>query len=140
MAPACIRCGACDRALAVPQIFPQAILAALRCGNTQRAIELGLETKLDWHACDTACPTGIPLSAIFSEAAHALAQERSRHAEHERALAWRENFRARNARLAREEAQAAEQRARKSTQPAVHDAVAAALARAKKARGEGDTK
>ncbi len=135
----CIRCGACDRAVrrmmggASATPYPQAILAALRRGEDERAIELGLDAQIHWRACDAVCPTGIALASIFSEKLAALAQQ---HAERERALTWREHYRARQARLAREEREAAEQRARRSAQPAVQDAVAAALARARKARGE----
>jgi len=136
----CIRCGACDRVVhsmtgnaIAKQIHPQAILAALRRGDDARAIELGLERAsgagLDWRACDAACPTGIPISAIFAE-------KIAERVERERAFVWREHYRAHQARLAREEAEAAEQRAKLSAQPAVSDAVAAALARARKARGE----
>ncbi len=135
----CIRCGACDRVVrrmtdgASARPYPQAILAALRRGEDERALELGLDARIHWHACDAVCPTGIALASIFSEKLAALAQK---HAEHERALIWREHFRAREARLAREEREAAEQRTRRSARPAVQDAVAAALARARKARGE----
>lgn len=117
----------------VAKPYPQAILAALRRGKDERAIELGLHSPIDWRVCDAACPTGIAISSIFSEKLAAIALERT---ERERALTWREHYRARRERLEREEREAAEQRARRSSQPAVQDAVAAALARARKARGE----
>lgn len=116
--------------------YPQAILAALRQGEDQRAIELGLHSPINWRACDAVCPTGIALSSIFSEKLAAIVLER---AERERALIWREHYRTRQARLADEEREAAEQRARRNEEPAVQDAVAAALARARKARGEDNS-
>lgn len=128
----CIRCGEC--ATPCPAgLHPQLVLAALRRGNTASAQALGLEACISCGKCDAYCPSDIPLTARFVQAREAVQQERARHVV---AMAARERFHAREARLLRiKEEQAAERERQRSANTSAQ-AVAAALARAKARRGD----
>ena len=100
-----------------------AILAALREGDLDAAMELGLPDARPCARCDAGCA-----SALI-----AAREERLR------ALATRERFRARELRLARRSAERDAARANAARQPAaLPEAAAAALARAKAKAAERD--
>ncbi len=93
-----------------------ALVAALLADDVDRAIDLGLPDALPCPACDASC------SARLIEARDARLQ----------ALAARERYRAREARLARRAQERAARRAAAARQPsALPPAAAAALARAR---------
>jgi Na+-translocating ferredoxin:NAD+ oxidoreductase RnfC subunit len=124
---ACPACG-CDAAAGAPA---HALQAALRDDDLDAAIALGLLDAIGCGDCSTAC------RAALQAARDARL----------RALAARERFRARNARLARRQRERTERRGSTTPAPdpianpttsALPPAAAAALARAKaKAAGSG---
>ena len=131
----CIRCGECS-APCPANIHPQRVLAALRRHDLSAALEAGLEACSTCGGCDAVCPSEIPLSERFSLA---LAQHHQAQAEHAFALASRDRYRARQARLLRDAQEQSQERASKRANHAAASAVAAALARNKARRGpDGD--
>jgi len=125
----CLRCGECA-AVCPSGLQPQLklILAALRREDPGQAQALGLEHCHGCAGCDARCPSAIPLAALFESARRELQQTRQREAY---ALASRERFVRREARLAREREDQAAERERQRAANASADAVAAALARAR---------
>ena len=131
----CIRCGECA-AVCPAGVYPHLVLAALRREDVDAAQALGLSACTGCGHCDARCPSNIPLTAIFTSQHEALVQERARDAF---ALASRERYRAREARLIREREEQAAEREKQRAVNASAQAVAAALARAKARRGGDDT-
>ena len=133
----CIRCGEC--ATPCPRgLHPQLVLAALRRDDTDAALQLGLDACIGCGRCDEYCPSNIRLTERFSQARAERAQEQARH---DFAMASRERYRARQARLQRETQEQAGERTSRRANHAAAQAVTAALARAKARREEdhGDT-
>ena len=151
----CIRCGECSR-VCPAQLMPQELHAAIAADDLPAAQALRLDACIECGCCDYACPSQIPLVESYRRAKSALAVQ---HADRVRADHARERFHARNARLAREQAERVErvaarrealeqEQAAKATAPAEvlaeapktmdKAAVLAAIARAKaKKAGQG---
>jgi Na+-translocating ferredoxin:NAD+ oxidoreductase subunit C len=128
----CIRCGDCSDACPA-QLMPQLLHHALRSDEAEQveaAARIGLLDCIDCGLCDLACPSHIPLVSEFRDGKTRLHLQRLRALE---ASATQARFEAREARLAREKAALAERRVGAKT---TSEAVAAALAKAKAARGD----
>ena len=133
MAPAteqpCIRCGDCA-SVCPAGLHPQRLLLQLRDGRIGDAEREGALDCTECGRCDAACPSRIPLMQRYREAKHAIA---AANAGRDVALAARERYRARQARLARADEQRAERQVERSASLGA-DAVAAAIARAQAKR------
>jgi electron transport complex protein RnfC len=129
MARPCIRCGDCQPACPV-RLDPLALHATLRRGAVDEALALGLSACTGCAACDTVCPSALPLSSGFRAAAAAVQAERQRRASADTA---RERHRQRNARLAREAETAQGVQARRAARLGAAAAAALAKARARTA-------
>ena len=125
----CIRCGDCADACPV-SLLPQQLhwYAAARDENKLRI--LGLKDCIECGCCDLVCPSRLPLTAEFRQAKlhiRELEDEKAR-AEH-----TRRRFEARNARLAREEQERAQELARqKETAKAIGPEAIAEILRRKR--------
>ena len=128
----CIRCGECAKPCPAG-LYPQLVLAALRRSDTPAALALGLEACIHCGECDAYCPSDIQLTAHFLGAWEAVQLERARHDD---AMAARERFHARTARILRIKQEQAAERERQRAANTSAQAVAAALARAKARRGD----
>ncbi len=68
----CIRCGDC--AVVCPaDLTPQLLLQSARASDFTRLQEQGLEACIDCGCCDYVCPSHIPLTRLFVDAKHQLA-------------------------------------------------------------------
>ena len=68
----CIRCGDC--AVVCPaDLTPQLLLQSARASDFSRLQEQGLEACIDCGCCDYVCPSHIPLTRLFIDAKHQLA-------------------------------------------------------------------
>jgi electron transport complex protein RnfC len=128
----CIRCGDCAAACPV-QLLPQQLYWYAAAQDEDKLGTLGLTDCIECGCCDLVCPSRIPLTVDFRRA-----KVRIRKLEHEKARAQhtRRRFDARNARLAREEKERAEELARQKETAKV--AGPAAIAEILKRRKEKD--
>lgn len=131
---ACIRCGDCARACPAG-LQPQLLWAYGRAGQEARQLDAGLMACIECGCCDLVCPSAIPLTAAFR---HDKATQRNAMRERDDALAARERFEAREARLARLAAEREARLAERRATVAGADAVQAAIARARARRGGGE--
>lgn len=135
----CIRCGDCADVCPV-QLLPQQLYWHARAGDLDAAQQYDLTDCIECGACAWACPSHIPLVQYYRAAKGELAAQA---VEQERAEQARRRFEQRQARLAAEaEAREAERRARMKApgrKQAASSAVAAALARKRKARGSDES-
>jgi electron transport complex protein RnfC len=128
----CIDCGAC--APRCPQrLQPQRLLARLQAGQFEGARRDGVLDCIDCGACDAVCPSHIALASRFAAARTELRLREQRVAVADVA---RVRFQARNARLAREQAERTALDAARRDTAATSDAVQAALERARARRRE----
>lgn len=122
----CIRCGDCIPACPAG-LQPQALWFAVRMGEDDRALTLGLDDCRACGACDAACPSRLPLAATLADRRDQL---RVRQRLVEQATAARQRFDARQRRLARDAEELREREARLLQQAASEDGLEAAIARA----------
>jgi H+/Na+-translocating ferredoxin:NAD+ oxidoreductase subunit C len=127
----CIRCGDCAT-VCPAQLQPQRLLLQLRDGLLRDAEREGALECIECGRCDAMCPSRIPLLQRYRKAKRSIGEM---HANRQTALAARERYRARQQRLARDEATRSERHAERSNTLVTADAVAAAIARAKAKRG-----
>lgn len=126
----CIRCGDC--AVVCPeQLQPQRLLLHLRDERWAQAEHEGLQDCTACGRCDAVCPSRIPLARLFRQAKAQIAETATRRT---RALAARERYRSRQARLSRDEDAREERIVTQTANAASTDAVAAAIARAQAKR------
>ena len=152
----CIRCGMCAEACPV-ELLPQQLYWFSRAKEFDKAKHFNLFDCIECGACSFVCPSHIPLVQYYRFAKGSIRQEEQDHIKSERA---KQKFEARQARLAKEEAEkeakrqaraeaaakakAAKEAAAKQTEtttaPAETDdkkaAIAAAVARAKTKKAE----
>lgn len=126
----CIRCGDCAT-VCPAQLQPQQLLLDLRADQWAQAVDHGLFDCSECGRCDLVCPSQIALVQRFSQAKPML---RQRQLQTQQAVASRERFEIRNARLQRESIERAQREAALTAQAASTDAVAAAIERARARR------
>jgi len=97
----CIRCGDCAQACPA-RLLPQQLHWHAQAGDLEALDRHGLMDCIECGCCDYVCPSQIPLADTFRTAKPSL---RRAYDEREAAAAARARFQARNARLARLEAE-----------------------------------
>lgn len=123
----CIRCGDCAVVCPV-QLQPQRLLLHLRDADL---VAMQRDRALDCTQCgrcDVVCPSRIPLMQRYREA-KVLLEESAR--QRAAAMAARDRYRARQARLSRDDQAREERQSERAANATSADAVAAAIARAK---------
>ena len=127
----CIDCGACVE-VCPSRLMPQWLHKALAAGQTEQAERLHLDACIACGLCDAVCPSQLPLTAQFRVGQQA---QRQRQAQAQRAALAQQRFEARQARLARaqaeQEARRQDRQARLRSRDSAQAEIAAALARAK---------
>jgi electron transport complex protein RnfC len=126
----CIRCGECATACPV-RLHPQRLLLQLREGRLGEAERDGALDCIECGRCDVVCPSRIPLLQHYRDTKAAIADAAASRAA---ALVSRDRYRARQARLGKDEEQRVERQAERSASLTSGDAVAAAIARAQARR------
>lgn len=123
----CIRCGDCAVVCPV-QLQPQRLLLHLRDADLAAMQRDRALDCTQCGRCDVVCPSRIPLMQRYRQAKEliATASERQRIA-----LDARERYRARQARLSRDDQAREERQSERAANATSADAVAAAIARAK---------
>lgn len=129
----CIRCGDCA-SVCPARLLPQQLLWHILAGNWQRAEADGVFDCIECGCCDLACPSHIPLVQQYR-----FAKTEIRHRQREAAAAAAAKVRheQRQQRLLHDAEQRQRRQAERKTSAASPDAVAAAIARARKSRESG---
>jgi electron transport complex protein RnfC len=131
----CIRCGECGIACPV-RLLPQDLLVAARTSDMTALAGLGLTDCIECGCCDVVCPSQIPLTEIFRDAKLAFAD----HAKQaELSAASDSRYQARATRQQKAEAAAREEQAMlrqtlESGSGDSHEAIEAAVERARQRR------
>lgn len=121
------------------ELQPQRLLLQLRDGRLQEAEREGALDCTECGRCDVVCPSRIPLLQRYREAKALIGEATARR---NASMAARERYRARQARLSRDDEAREERRSGQTASAASVDAVAAAIARAqarRAARKDADT-
>ena len=117
----CIRCGACHEVCPVG-LLPQQLYWHTRARELARAEDYHLSDCIECGCCASVCPSHIPLVQYYR---HAKTELRHRAEERRQADLARDRYHARQARLAREQAERAARHQRKkaplTTPPAADD-------------------